>query len=55
MNLLMTPQQLMGDAALMARIAEVMADPDQFPVQPTVGPTRAELLDSLSRLAVPAP
>jgi 2-polyprenyl-6-methoxyphenol hydroxylase-like FAD-dependent oxidoreductase len=51
MNLLMTPQQLMADPVLMARIGEVMADPDQFPTDPTVGPSRTELLDSLGHLA----
>jgi 2-polyprenyl-6-methoxyphenol hydroxylase-like FAD-dependent oxidoreductase len=54
MNLLMTPKQLMADPALMARIAEVMADPDQFPVQPTIGPSRDDLLASLSNLAAAA-
>ncbi|HEU5083999.1 MAG TPA: FAD-dependent oxidoreductase [Acidimicrobiales bacterium] len=47
MNLLATPLDLMGDAALMARMAEVMADPDSYPPPPVEGPTRAELLDAL--------
>ncbi len=47
MNLLATPLDLMGDTALMARMAEVMADPDSYPPPPVEGPTRAELLDAL--------
>lgn len=47
MNLLATPLDLMGDAALMARMAEVMADPDSYPPPPVEGPTRAELLGAL--------
>ena len=47
MNMLATPLDLMGDADLMARMAEVMADPDAHPVPPVEGPTRAELLDAL--------
>jgi 2-polyprenyl-6-methoxyphenol hydroxylase-like FAD-dependent oxidoreductase len=50
MNLLMTPQQLMSDPVLMARIAEVMADPDQFPLETTAGPSRAELLEQLGKV-----
>jgi hypothetical protein len=50
MNLLMTPEQLMADPVLMARIAEVMADPDQYPTETTVGPTRDELLESLDKV-----
>jgi len=46
-NLLATPVDLMGDAALMARMAEVMADPDAFPLPPVEGPTRTELLEAL--------
>jgi 2-polyprenyl-6-methoxyphenol hydroxylase-like FAD-dependent oxidoreductase len=47
-NLLATPVDLMGDAALMARMAEVMADPDSYPLPPVEGPTRAELLAALA-------
>ncbi|HAS10324.1 MAG TPA: hypothetical protein DCS55_07385, partial [Acidimicrobiaceae bacterium] len=47
MNMLATPLDLMGDADLMARMAEVMADPDAHPLPPVEGPTRAELLDAL--------
>ena len=48
MNLLQTPAQLLGDAELMARIAEVMADPDAHPVPPAEGPRRTELLAALA-------
>lgn len=47
MNLLATPEQLMSDPVLMARIAEVMANPDQHPVPPREGPSRSELLAAL--------
>jgi 2-polyprenyl-6-methoxyphenol hydroxylase-like FAD-dependent oxidoreductase len=52
MNLLQTPAQLMSDPELMQRIAEVMADPDQYPTQRPDGPSRDELL---ARLGVPDP
>jgi hypothetical protein len=48
MNLLRTPAQLLTDGELMVRIAEVMADPDAYPVPPRTGPKRRELLDRLS-------
>jgi 2-polyprenyl-6-methoxyphenol hydroxylase-like FAD-dependent oxidoreductase len=47
-NLLATPVELMGDAELMARMAEVMADPDAHPLPPVEGPSRAELLAALA-------
>lgn len=47
MNMLATPQQLLGDAELMARIAEVMANPDQYPIPPREGPSRTALLEHL--------
>ena len=43
MNLLRTPAQLLSDPELMVRIAEVVADPDAYPVPPRVGPGRREL------------
>lgn len=49
MNLLQTPAQLMADPELMGRIAEVMADPDQYPVQRPEAPSRRELLALLGR------
>jgi len=48
MNLLATPADLMADGAFLARMAEVMADPDAYPAPPQAGPTRAELLHSLT-------
>lgn len=47
MNLMATPAELMADGALLARVAEVMANPDDYPPPPQSGPTRAELLESL--------
>ena len=51
MNLLRTPAQLLSDGELMVRIAEVIADPDAYPVPPRVGPGRRELM---ARLDAPA-
>jgi len=50
MHLLQTPAQLMADAELMARIAEVAAEPDRYPIQRPEAPGRRELL---ARLGVP--
>ena len=50
-NLLATPRELMTDAELMTRMAEVMADPDAHPAPATEGPTRAELIADLADLA----
>ncbi|SRR5581483_9555494 len=47
-NLLATPTEFMSDPALMARIAEVMANPDDYPPPPREGPTREELLAVLA-------
>ncbi len=47
-NLLATPAELMTDIELMARMAEVMADPDAHPLPPNEGPSRHELLDALA-------
>jgi hypothetical protein len=44
MNMLATPADLMTDGATMTRMAEVMADPDQYPLPPREGPRRSELL-----------
>jgi 2-polyprenyl-6-methoxyphenol hydroxylase-like FAD-dependent oxidoreductase len=46
-NLIATPAELMADAELVGRIAEVMANPDRYPPPERVGPTRDELLASL--------
>jgi 2-polyprenyl-6-methoxyphenol hydroxylase-like FAD-dependent oxidoreductase len=48
MNLLTTPAELMADGAVLARMAEVMADPDAYPVPPQEGPSRGALLESLA-------
>ena len=42
----------MADPAVLARAAEVMAHPDDYPTLVPDGPTRAELLDALA--AAPA-
>lgn len=47
-NLLATPAQLAADPAVAARMAEVMANPDDYPVPPREGPTREELLEALA-------
>ncbi len=47
-NLLSSWEDLMADPELMARIMEVMADPDAYPVPEAEGPTRTELLAALS-------
>ena len=47
-NLLASWEDLMADAELMTRIMEVMADPDSYPVPPSEGPTRTELLAALA-------
>jgi 2-polyprenyl-6-methoxyphenol hydroxylase-like FAD-dependent oxidoreductase len=48
MNLLTTPAELMGDGAVLARMAEVMADPDAYPAPKPDGPSRADLLEALT-------
>lgn len=47
MNLLATPAQLQDDPEVVARVAEVVADPEAVPLPPREGPTRAELLAEL--------
>jgi len=47
-NLLATPVELMADAELMARMAEVMAHPEDHPLPTPVGPNREELLGALA-------
>lgn len=49
-NLLALPGDLMGDPELMARMTEVMADPDAWPMPVNEGPSRAELLGALTDL-----
>ena len=48
MNLLTLPSQLMSDPAVLARAAEVMSNPDAYPVPASAGPTRTDLLESLA-------
>jgi hypothetical protein len=48
MNLLVTPAELFAEPAFMARVGEIMADPDQVDIPPRCGPTRRELLDALA-------
>jgi 2-polyprenyl-6-methoxyphenol hydroxylase-like FAD-dependent oxidoreductase len=50
-NLLITPAELAADLAFVARSAEVMSNPDAYPIPPREGPTRSELLASLQALA----
>jgi hypothetical protein len=52
-NLLSTWNELMADPAFLARMLEVMADPDAFPPPPRTGPTRDELLAIVAK-GVPA-
>ncbi len=51
MNLLQTPAELMGDAELMARMMEVMAEPEKYPIQRREGPNRSALLAQLQESA----
>ncbi len=55
MNLLTLPADLMADPAVLARAAEVMAHPDDFPTLAPDGPTRAALLDALAATPATAP
>jgi 2-polyprenyl-6-methoxyphenol hydroxylase-like FAD-dependent oxidoreductase len=48
MNLLTTPAELMSDGAVLGRMAEVMADPEAYPVPKQEGPSRGDLLESLA-------
>jgi 2-polyprenyl-6-methoxyphenol hydroxylase-like FAD-dependent oxidoreductase len=47
-NLLATPAELMADAELMARVAEVVQNRDRYPLPSREGPTRQELLELLA-------
>jgi 2-polyprenyl-6-methoxyphenol hydroxylase-like FAD-dependent oxidoreductase len=48
MNLLVLPAELMQDGEFLTAVADVVADPDAYPIPARVGPTRAELLAALS-------
>ena len=54
MNLLILPADLMSDGAFLGAVAEVLSNPDAYPVPDRVGPTRAELLAALGGDALPA-
>ena len=47
-NLLALPHEMMSDPVVMARVTEVMAHPEKFPVPEQVGPSRHELLAALT-------
>jgi 2-polyprenyl-6-methoxyphenol hydroxylase-like FAD-dependent oxidoreductase len=47
-NLLATPTDLMADGELLTRMAAVMADPDAYPVPARTGPSRHELLATIT-------
>ncbi|HKE74297.1 MAG TPA: FAD-dependent oxidoreductase [Acidimicrobiales bacterium] len=47
-NLLVTPAEMMADSEVTARMAEVMAHPEDYPLPAPVGPTREELLAALA-------
>lgn len=48
MNLLVLPAALMGDGEFLGAVAEVVSNPDRYPIPERVGPTRGELLDALA-------
>ena len=43
----MTPAEMMTDGELLARMAEVMANPEAYPLPPREGPSRSALLANL--------
>ena len=47
-NLLVTPAELMADPVYLQRVAEVLSDPDGYPVPAVAGPSRDELLTALA-------
>jgi hypothetical protein len=53
-NLLATPAELAADPQYLARVAEVMAHPDDYPIPPREGPSREGLLRQLDSEAVGA-
>lgn len=46
-NLLGTPAEIVGEPAVMAAVAAVLAEPERYPVPPREGPTRDELVRAL--------
>ncbi len=55
MNLLVTPAGLMSDGAFLTRVAEVIANPDEFPIEIQPGPSRDELIASLTAAVAATP
>ena len=53
-NLMATPAELAADPQYTARVAEVMANPQDYPLPPREGPTREELLEELQEEGVHA-
>jgi hypothetical protein len=53
-NLLATPAELAADPQYLTRAAEVLADPDAYPIPPREGPSRSALLRRLEQEAVDA-
>jgi hypothetical protein len=53
-HMLSTPAELAGDIGFLQRSAEVAADPENYPMPPRLGPTKAELVESLDALGAPA-
>jgi 2-polyprenyl-6-methoxyphenol hydroxylase-like FAD-dependent oxidoreductase len=53
-NLLATPAALAADPEYLARVAEVLAHPGDYPIPPREGPSREELLRQLDAEAVGA-
>jgi hypothetical protein len=49
-NLLATPADLMADGAFLAKVAEVVAEPDKYPTPPREGPSRRALLEALTEI-----
>ncbi len=47
-NLMATPAEMMTDPELIERVMAVMAKPDAYPIPPREGPSRTELLDTLT-------
>ncbi len=48
MNLLTLPADLAADPEFGARVAEIFANPEAYPLPPRIGPSRADLLDAVT-------
>lgn len=55
MNLLVAPASLMSDGEFLSAVADVVSNPDKYPIPDRVGPTRAELLETLTSPAGATP